>query len=129
MHTGSLRPWSGAKSAASARTPAGPRHYEQVVPAAATGWRLMPASGSGFEEWPGFDDLFPVSFQGVNPNRGLKGSVIDTDRMALEERMRDYFSTSSFEELQKRHPILCTKRDGSGLQGTALAGRDAGCTA
>ena len=52
--------------------------------------------------------LFP--FKAVNPNRGLKGSVIDTDRLALEERMRDYFSTSSFEELQKRHPILCTKR-------------------
>ena len=105
-----LDSWSRAKSAATARTCAGPRYYEQFVPTAATGWRLMPASSSGFEEWPGFDDLFPVSFQGVNPNRGLKSSVIDTDRMVLEERMRDYFSTSSFEELQERHPILCTKR-------------------
>ena len=105
-----LKSWPRAKSAGAARTPAGPRGYEQFVPTDATGWRLMPASGSGFEEWPGFDDVFPVYFQGVNPNRGLEGSVIDTDRTALEERMRDYFSKSSFGELKKRHPILCTER-------------------
>ena len=106
----SLQAWPGAKSAAAARTPAGPRGYEQFVPSAATGWRLIPVSGGGFEEWPGLDDLFPIFFQGVNPNRGLEGSVIDMDRAALAERMRDYFSKSSFGELKKRHPNLCTER-------------------
>ena len=108
----SLEAWPKEEIAAAARTPAGPRGYEQFAPTAAAGWRLMPASGSGFEEWPGFDDLFPVSLQGVNPNRGLQGSVIDTDRTALVERMRDYFSRSSFAELKERHPILCTERAG-----------------
>ena len=114
----SLELWPSVKSAAAAQIPAGPRGYEQFLPTATTGWRLMPTSSSGFEEWPGFDDLFPVSFQGVNPNRGLKGSVIDTDRTALEERIRDYFSTSSFDDLQKHHPILCTKRAGYDPQKT-----------
>ena len=116
-----LDSWSRTKSTASAQTPAGPRHYGKFLPTGATGWRLMPVSGSGFEEWPGVDDLFPVSFQGVNPNRGLKGSVIDTDRVALQERMRDYFSTSTFEELKQRHPILCTERAGYHPQKTREA--------
>ena len=105
-----LEEWPSARSDAVAQTPAGPRRYDQFEPAAAKGWRLIPESASGFEEWPGFDDLFPVSFQGVNPNRGLQGSVIDTDRSVLVERMRDYFSTASFAELNERHPELCAER-------------------
>ncbi len=105
-----LESWSRAKRATAACTPAGPRDYEQFVPTAATRWRLIPASFDGVEEWPRLDDLFPVSFQGLNPNRGREGSVIDMDHTVLEERMRDYFSKSSFDELKKRHPILCTER-------------------
>ena len=106
----SLDAWPRATREAAARTPEGPRAYEQVVPTAGTRWRLIPARGSGFDEWPAFDELFPVAFQGVNPNRGLEGSVSDTDRTVLEERMLDYFSTASFDELKERHPVLCTVR-------------------
>ena len=107
-----LPSWPREKRNTAVRTPAGPREYENFIPTAATHWRLIPTKGSGFEEWPGLDDLFPVSFQGVNPNRGLAGSVIDTDRVALEERMRYYLSAASFEEVKERYPTLCTERAG-----------------
>ena len=107
-----LASWPSEKKDAAVRTAAGPRDYEDFNPTAPTHWRLIPTNGSGFEEWPGLDDLFPVSFQGVNPNRGLEGSVIDTDREALEARMRDYLSASSFEEVKERYPSLCTERAG-----------------
>ena len=106
----SLEEWSEARRASAAAAPAGPRAYERFAPTASTRWRLVPGSGVGFDEWPGFDDLFPVSFQGVNPNRGLTGSVIDVNRTALEDRMQEYFSNASFEELRRRHPDLCTNR-------------------
>lgn len=67
---------------------------------------------AGFEAWPGLDELFPTSFQGVNPNRGLEGSVADTDRDALAARMSRHFSASGFEALQQAFPTLMTKRAG-----------------
>ena len=104
--------WSTEEREAVAGTPAGPRSYEQFSPTPDTAWRLIPSSASGFLEWPGFGDLFPVFFQGVNPNRGLDGSVIDTDRTVLERRMYDYLSASSFDVVRERYPTLCVERAG-----------------
>src|SRR5262249_32242144 len=102
--------WSKEQMKAAASTPPGPRDYVDLPIAEKSRWRFAPASRGGFEDWPTFDDLFPKWFQGVNPNRGLEGSVIDTDRALLERRMQEYFSDLTFAELQNRHPILCEKR-------------------
>lgn len=95
---------TSAQQDAATKKPEGPRPYEQFVPTGSNGWKFAPTGAAGFEDWPGFDDLFPKTFQGVNPNRGLEGSVIDTDRADLERRMDDYFSKITFDELKKRHP-------------------------
>jgi hypothetical protein len=105
-----IESWSAAESKAAANQPEGPRPYAQFVPSKSNGWKFAPSAQSGFEEWPSFADLFPKWFQGVNPNRGLDGSVIATDRTALETRMRDYFSDLTFGELQKRYAVLCKER-------------------
>src|SRR5262249_37097742 len=84
---------------AATERPEGPRSYEFVMPSEANRWMLSPREvSSGFESWPALDDLFPASFQGVNPNRGLEGSVVDTNRDALAARMKVYFSEERFEE-------------------------------
>lgn len=94
-----------------AALPHGPRDYESVVPTALNRWRMVPTSFSGgYEDWPALDELFPVRFQGVNPNRGLEGSVIDTDPEALAARMRDYFSDLTLEELCRLYPVLLQPR-------------------
>lgn len=91
--------------------PQGPRAYEDVVPSEAAMWRLVSGAASGsYDEWPALDELFPVSFQGVNPNRGLEGSVIDDDPERLAKRMREYFSKARFEDLAHAHPELCKDR-------------------
>ena len=51
-------------------------------------------------------------YQGVNPNRGLEGSVIDTDRDLLAQRMRDYFGAKTFAEVSLAHPGLAEKYAG-----------------
>jgi N-6 DNA Methylase len=62
--------------------------YEPVKPSQENRWRLGPKTvEGGFEAWPGLDEIFPISFQGVNHNRGLEGGIIDTDRTALERRL------------------------------------------
>jgi hypothetical protein len=66
----------------------------------------------GFEAWPGLDELFPVNFQGVQPSRGLEGSVIDTSRTALSDRMQKYFSASTFADASKAVPELVEARAG-----------------
>ncbi|MCH8997065.1 MAG: N-6 DNA methylase [Proteobacteria bacterium] len=72
--------------------------YEVITPTPENRWRLSPhTQEAGYENWPGLDELFPVRFQGVNPNRGLDGSVIDTDRETLRQRMTDYFGAETFE--------------------------------
>ena len=94
-----------------AELPQGPREYELVVPTERNRWKLVQAGTSGgYEDWPGLDELFPYRYQGVNPARGLEGSLVDTDGQALADRMRDYFSDLSFEILRERHPVLVTKR-------------------
>lgn len=96
-----------------AATPAGPRPYVGVATTEKDGWRLLPKSiKGGFEDWPSLDEIFPTTYQGVNPNRGLDGSLVDTGQEALEERMRDYFSDLTFEEIRDRYPVLCEVRAG-----------------
>lgn len=106
-----MQRWSRAARARAAELPEGPRGYERHRPTAAARWSFVAAKAvGGFEAWPGLDELFPASHQGVNPNRGMDGSLLDTSRRTLEQRMRDYYSDLSFEELAERHPVLCTPR-------------------
>jgi hypothetical protein len=102
--------WTAAQLKQAADAPEGPRQYVEFPPSAKTGWKFAPSGKGGFEDWPAFDDLFPKSLQGVNPNRGLDGSVIDANRTVLEKRMQDYFSSVSFEDLQREYPVLCESR-------------------
>jgi len=102
-----MESWTKEQRQEAAAVPEGPRDYVEFPPTEKNGWRFAPAGKIGFEDWPALDDLFPKWFQGVNPNRGIDGSVIDIDRSALEARLRDYFSALSFSELQKRYPNLC----------------------
>jgi hypothetical protein len=104
--------WTAAQLKQAAEAPKGPRRYVQFQPSRKNGWKFAPAGKSGFEDWPAFDDLFAKYFQGVNVNRGLEGSVVDTDCLALEMRMSDYFSSMTFSELQRRYPSLCEPRAG-----------------
>lgn len=93
--------------------PEGPRPYQKLEPSARSKWLLRPTgSGSGYDDWIGIDQLFPVSYQGVNHNRGTENSVIDDDRDALKTRMLDYFSDSSHEEITERYPVLMQPRAG-----------------
>lgn len=96
-----------------AERPEGPREYEPVSQTEKNRWKLVQTAAiGGYEDWPALDEIFPTSFQGVNPNRGLDGSVVATDRPELEERMRDYFSELSFEEVKNRYPELMQPRAG-----------------
>jgi hypothetical protein len=54
--------------------------------------------------------LFPISFQGVNHNRGLEGGIIDTDRAALERRLRAYFAADDFRAAKKTSEEIATER-------------------
>jgi len=102
--------WTSAGLKSAAEKPEGPRAYQEFHPSEKTAWKFASTRQNGFEDWLGIDDLFPRSFQGVNPNRGLSGSVIDVDCKSLEIRMKEYFSDLEFDELQKRHPDLCEPR-------------------
>jgi hypothetical protein len=108
----SMDSWSPADLESAAERPEGPRHYQEYHPSGEKAWKFASTRESGFEDWPALDDFFPRSLQGVNPNRGLDSTVIDTDRGALEARMQEYFSDMSFEELKKRHANLCEPRSG-----------------
>jgi hypothetical protein len=64
----------------------------------------------GFEAWPALDELFPVSYQGVNPNRGLDSSVIATERETLAGRMQAYFRAKRFADVEVASPELAQAR-------------------
>ena len=106
----SLEPMEADDVDAVAGTPAGPRQYEDLgAPLRERTYKLLPYEGTGgFEDWYGIDELFDRNEQGVNPNRGLQErSLIDTDRAALAERMKAYFSTDvSFEAFAPISPGL-----------------------
>jgi hypothetical protein len=79
--------------------------YITLKPTSESRWRLSPTmTEGGYEAWPGLDELFPTFYQGVEPSRGLNGTVIDTDRRLLAERIQGYFSAPSFGEATKLYP-------------------------
>jgi hypothetical protein len=85
--------------------------YETVRPSQENRWRLGPKTmEGGFEAWPSLEELFPTSFQGVNHNRGLEGGIIDTDRIALERRLRAYFDAADFRAAKKASEEIATAR-------------------
>jgi len=81
--------------------------FEQIKPRADSRWRLAPRMiEGGFEAWPALDELFPVTVQGVNHNRGIEGSVIDYDAAVLRSRLKDYISAQSFDAAAASFPEL-----------------------
>lgn len=81
--------------------------YEAVTPTRETRWRLAPrVIEGGYEAWPALDELFPVTFQGVNHNRGVEGTVIDGDAATLKTRMQGYIEAPSFAAAAKVIPGL-----------------------
>lgn len=105
--------WKRARRKRAAETPEGPRDYTTFSPSQRDRWKLLPiAKHGGFEDWPSLEDLFPLSYQGVNHNRGMSGGVIDPNVEPLRERMKEYFSDMPFAKFAKRHPGLCESRAG-----------------
>jgi Type ISP C-terminal specificity domain/N-6 DNA Methylase len=89
----------------------GTSNYERLSPTSEGGWKFVRrGSVGGYESWIGIDEIFPANTQGVNPNRGLSGSVIDSDADKLRERMKLYFSDLPFEDLKQKSPDLCESR-------------------
>lgn len=106
--------WNPKQRAEASQTPRGPRVYEDFTTSADQRWKLLPYEAvGGYEEWPSLDELFGVYIQGVNPNRGLVGSVIDGDAEVLSERMADYLDdTQTFAAVTTRYPELGKTRAG-----------------
>jgi hypothetical protein len=101
----------GGKAAAA--RPEGPRQFERFDPTSSARWKLAPfAAHGGFDDWPAIDQIFATRIQGVNPNRGLQGAVIEMDRLVLERRMKDYFSGTTTARLKQTHPGLFEVRAG-----------------
>jgi hypothetical protein len=97
--------------------------YEPVKPSQENRWRLGPKTvEGGFEAWPALDEVFPVAIQGVNHNRGINGSIIDTDQGALAARMKAYTNAKTFEAAATRFPELAPPRTDDGK--LAIAGYD-----
>lgn len=87
--------------------------YTAITPSMENRWRLSPHEQEpGYESWPGLDELFPVVIQGVNHNRGLDDTVIDTDAQLLRSRMSGYIGADSFEDAAKHAPGLAEKFSG-----------------
>lgn len=85
--------------------------YAPATPTSENRWRLSPTMvEGGYEAWPALDELFPIHFQGVQPSRGLEGSVIDVSKTSLASRMQTYFSASSYAEAMKLVPQLAEPR-------------------
>ncbi|MGD9658808.1 MAG: type ISP restriction/modification enzyme, partial [Methylocystis sp.] len=79
--------------------------YETIKPTTENRWRLSPTMvEGGFEAWPALDELFPAQFPGVEPNRGLEGTVVDTDRKALSDRVKAYLESETFDHATKLFP-------------------------
>ena len=86
-------------------------NYMEFQPNAESRWRLAPrVIEGGYESWPGLDELFPASYQGVNHNRGLDGGIIGYQRSELESRLSGYFGAPNFEEAKTRYPEVARER-------------------
>jgi len=95
--------------------------YEALTPSQDNRFRLAPKTvEGGFEAWPGLDEIFPVAVQGVNHNRGVEGSVIDTNADTLSGRMKSYITAKSFEAAAAKFPLLAPPPDENGK--LAIAG-------
>jgi hypothetical protein len=96
--------------------------FEALHPSNESRWRLSPRRlEGGFEVWPALDELFPTSIQGVNHNRRLDESVIDTDRDTLAARIKTYIEADSFDTAADLCPGLAPPdKDGK----PAIAGYD-----
>jgi hypothetical protein len=106
-----MREWKRGQVAEAEGTSAGSRTYQTFMPEERRRWKLMPYDMiGGFEDWFSLEDLFPINYQGVNPNRGLEGSVVEMDQRTLEARMREYYSDMPDAEFCQRHPVLCLPR-------------------
>jgi hypothetical protein len=98
---------------ASVKAPEGPRPYETLEPVASNGWKLIRGStGEGFEAWPSLEELFPEKHQGVNPNRGIEGSIVEIVRDVLADRMNEYFSDMRYDLFASKHPVICQNYGG-----------------
>jgi hypothetical protein len=97
--------------------------YESLSPSQTNRWRLGPNSvEGGFEAWPALDEMFPVAVQGVNHNRGIEGSVIDTEQSALAARMKSYIGAKTFAAAAAGLPGLAPQKTPDGK--LAIAGYD-----
>jgi len=97
--------------------------YELFKPTRETRWRLSPSMREGgFEAWPALDELFPTAYQGVNHNRGVEGTVIDSSREFLATRMKSYIEAASFPEARLLFPALAPSDQNDGK--SAIAGYD-----
>lgn len=103
--------WSPELIIQAGESAAGPRTYQTFVPEERRKWKMIPYDiVGGYEDWFSLEEIFPIHYQGVNPNRGLEGSVIEMDRGVLDQRMREYFSEMPDEEFCRRHPVICEPR-------------------
>lgn len=85
--------------------------YQTVTPTRESRWRLSPTMvEGGFEAWPGLDELFPKSYQGVNHNRGIEGGIIGYSRHEVEQRLAAYFDSMSFAEALAAFPEIGAER-------------------
>ena len=85
--------------------------YCRISPSQENRWRLSPHSQEpGYESWPGIGELFPASFQGVNHNRGVSGTVIDGEKASLRERVRSYLGSESFGDAAAIAPGIAESR-------------------
>jgi type ISP restriction-modification system protein/N-6 DNA methylase len=102
-----MRDWPAEELAGAVSRPAGPRDYAEFRSSADRRWKLLPYDiTGGYEDWPSIDQMFSESVAGVNINRGLDRSVIDTDAQSLAARMEEYFSPMADDEFFERHPEL-----------------------
>jgi hypothetical protein len=101
-----------------ASTPQAAPAYEDIKPSAEGRWRLSPRTiEGGFEAWPALDELFPTTVQGVNHNRGIEGSVIDSDENTLAKRVADYIKKPSFAVASAAYPELAPPKKADGKPG------------
>ena len=87
--------------------------YDTITPTRDNRWRLSPTMvEGGFEAWPSLDELFPNQFPGVEPNRGLNGTVVDTNRQILSSRISDYLDSKDFLSAITKFPDFNEDFDG-----------------
>ena len=78
------------------------------MPAVELGLPLWPRrSSSAYLAWPKVTDLFPARFSGIKPARDE--FLVDIDRAALDERIREYFDRQVSDEAMARVSAVAMK--------------------